>query len=67
MITCPYHLGHYTVGDYVAYWHYIPVTVLFFFGKARSKMSLETTCKQFWLLETAVLYEECTNLIENKK
>ena len=28
-------------------------------------MSLETTCKQFWLLETAVLYEECTNLIEN--
>ena len=31
MITCPYHLGHYTVGDYVAYRHYIPVTVLFFF------------------------------------
>ena len=34
---------------------------------ARSKISLETTCKQFLLVETAALYEECTNLIENKE
>ena len=34
---------------------------------ARSKMSLETTSKQFLLGETAGLYEEYTNLIENKE
>ena len=36
-------------------------------GMARGKMSVETTCKQFWLLETAALDEECANLIENKE
>ena len=69
MISSPYHLGDY-IGATIWYTgtKYILAMVIKFIGMARSRMSLETICKQVPLLETAALYKESSiNLIENKE